>query len=96
MRAMPKIVINRGNAKESKLITARTSEISAALREIAESEFIETSDIMKYLGCSRRSVSRYTGKQDKHQLSAVRKACGTRKYRSIDVARRLAELEVLS
>jgi len=39
---MPKIVINRGNAKESKLITVRTSEISAALREIAESDFICT------------------------------------------------------
>ena len=93
---MPKIVIKRGDVKESKLITARTSEISAALGKIADGEFVETSDIMKYLGCSRRSVSRYTGKQDKHQLPPVRKACGTRKFRRIDVARRLAELEVLT
>ncbi len=94
---MPKVVINHAkNAAESKLITVRTSEIGSALKDIAESEFVDAQTIMKYLGCSRRSVSRYTGRQDKYQLPAVRKACGTRRYRAIDVARRLAELEVLT
>jgi hypothetical protein len=94
---MPKVVINRArNASESRLITERTQEICNALKSLSGCEFIDAKIIMQYLGCSRRSVTRYTGPIQKYKMPALRKACGTRKFRAIDVARRLAELEVLT
>lgn len=93
---MPKIVINRtNNPKDAKLITERTSEINSKLKEVAKGDLISISEITQYLKCSPRSVSRYLGHRDKPQLPPVNKACGTRNYRTIDAARRFAELEVL-
>lgn len=93
---MPKIVINRArNAAESRLIAERTQDICAALKSLSGCEFVDAKTIMQYLGCSRRSVTRYTGAIPKYKMPPLRKACGTRKFRAIDVARRLAELEVL-
>ena len=92
---MPKIIINRGKTNaERKLITERTDEINASIRaKVGVERLIRLIDISQYLECDYTTAYRYMRENHKHNLPRVRHACGTKKYQTIDVARRLAELE---
>jgi hypothetical protein len=92
---MPKVVINRGkNHTERKLISERTDEINASIcSKIGVERFIRLIDIAQYLECDYSTAWKYMHEQPQYNLPRVKHACGTKKYRTIDVARRLAELE---
>jgi len=93
---MPKIVINRGrNGAERQLITERTTEINNNIKRTFGGDIIRINDIARFLNCSRQTVYRYIGEKPEHRLPAVRRSYGTKMFHSIDVARRLAELEVI-
>ena len=93
---MPKLVINRGrNPGETKLISERTEQIKTALRDQTGGDFIRLPDIAQYLKCCYKTAYKLMHAYPQHNLPSVRHACGTKSYHTIDVARRLAELEAL-
>jgi hypothetical protein len=95
---MPKIVFNRGrNPAETQSITEITARVEKALKE-RYGDYVRPADVADYLGVHYTTAYRMLrsdGNYGKHNLPPVRHACGTKKYHTCDVARRLAELEVL-
>lgn len=94
---MPKIVSNPGaNGAERKSIEQRTEEIRKGLQAVSKNnEFVMVKEIVLYLGCSDDTVGRRMSANAEYNLPAVPYACGGTMRRIIDVARRLAELEIL-
>lgn len=93
---MPKLTFNRGrNAEEKKSIEELTQRIKGELKE-KYGDFVRPTNVADYLGVCYKTAHRILRGQYKGNLPPVRQACGTKKYHSIDVARRLAELEIIS
>ena len=94
---MPKLIINRArNPDEAKSISDRTTEINRDLKALIGGDLAKISDVAKFLGCSARLAYSYLGYEPpKANLPPVPHAMGTKRFRTVDVARRLAELEVI-
>lgn len=59
-------------------------------------DFVRPGDIAEYLDICYKTAHRILRGQYKTSLPPVRHACGTKKYHTIDVARRLADLSVMA
>ena len=82
---MPKVVLNKWkNAEQGRYVTERTKLYNDEIKT-RYGDKVSIKDVAEYLLCSKMSVYRY--------LDGVKKCGGTRRYNSIDVARRLAERE---
>ncbi|MFA5676580.1 MAG: helix-turn-helix domain-containing protein [Christensenellales bacterium] len=92
---MPKVVFNRGrNAHERESIKEITERVKADLR-MRCGDYVRPADVAAYLGIHYTTAYRILRSYNDRRLPPLRHACGTKKFHTIDVARRLAELEVL-
>lgn len=84
---MPKLVLAKWrNNDERMYLCERTKMYNEELKAFAGSSKVKYADIAAFLGCSKRTVSRYM-----EGIKTVGSSRGT--FNAIDVARRLAERE---